>query len=58
MVKNPVCGLMVDSKNPLATRDVGGESYNYCSSGSKEDFDREPALYLPRSNRAQKGTID
>ncbi|GMQ82629.1 MAG: hypothetical protein BMS9Abin05_2084 [Rhodothermia bacterium] len=49
MVKDPVCDMMVNSKNPPATSDFGGETYYFCSSGCKEDFDKDPAMYLPSS---------
>ncbi len=56
MVKDPVCGMMVNSKNPPETSDFSGQTYYFCSSGCKKDFDKDPARYLPGSNSVQNGT--
>lgn len=49
MVKDPVCGMIVNFKIPPETSDFNGQTYYFCSLGCKEDFDRDPAHYLSGS---------
>jgi len=45
MEKDPVCGMMVDSKRAAGSSVFGGKTYVFCSSGCKASFDRNPAKY-------------
>jgi Cu+-exporting ATPase len=46
MVKDPVCGMDVDSKTAAAKSDYQGKTYYFCSQGCKKSFDKEPEKYL------------
>jgi YHS domain-containing protein len=46
MVKDLVCGMMVDPKATAFKSEYKGETYYFCSSGCKKDFDAEPEKYL------------
>ena len=57
MMKDPVCGMMVDDTTANWKSDFAGKSYVFCSPGCKKDFDRQPAKYAtaaqtPRSDFA------
>ena len=45
MLKDPVCGMMVDEKAATWRSDHAGKTYVFCSPGCKKDFDRQPAKY-------------
>jgi len=46
MIKDPVCGMAVDRKNPPARAQHGGKEYLFCSAGCKEAFEKDPGKYL------------
>ena len=52
MVKDPVCGMMVDEKKATATSEYKGKTYYFCAPGCKVAFDKEPEKYL---EGAEKG---
>jgi YHS domain-containing protein len=45
-VKDPVCGMEIDSEAAAATSDHEGTTYHFCAVGCKEEFDAEPAKFL------------
>ncbi len=48
-VKDPVCGMDVDPKDPAVARrkvEYQGKSYYFCSDMCKEDFQKDPAAYV------------
>ena len=45
MVKDPVCGMNVDEKKSAGTSSHAGKSYYFCSSGCKDEFDKNPSNY-------------
>ncbi|MEO8226480.1 MAG: YHS domain-containing protein [Gemmatimonadota bacterium] len=44
-VKDPVCGMMIDDKDAVATSDYEGKPYYFCSKECKVDFDENPEDY-------------
>ncbi len=45
-VKDPVCGMMVDSETTELKSDYQGVTYYFCGPGCKRSFDRDPEQYL------------
>ena len=45
-VKDPVCGMEIDSEAAAATSDHEGTTIYFCAVGCKEKFDAEPAKFL------------
>lgn len=46
MVKDPVCGMMVDPEKAPAKMQYKGETYYFCAPGCKAAFEKEPEKYL------------
>ena len=46
MVKDPVCGMDVDTKSAAGKSDYKGQSFYFCSLGCKKAFDKEPEKYI------------
>lgn len=47
-----VCGMTIERGSAAGTSQYGGESYYFCSSSCKSQFDAEPGRYAhkPASN--------
>jgi YHS domain-containing protein len=45
MVKDPVCGKMIDPTQAAAQSDYDGQTYYFCCTACKERFDRNPQQY-------------
>src|SRR6266852_9381496 len=45
-VKDPVCGMWVDSQNPAGKVQHGGITYYFCSSRCAERFEKEPEKFI------------
>lgn len=45
-LKDPVCGMNVDSQNTAAAAVHGGRTYYFCSAGCREKFEKDPQSYL------------
>jgi Cu+-exporting ATPase len=48
MVKDPVCGMMIDEKTAAATSEHQGTTYYFCAPICKQKFDRNPQQYVNR----------
>src|SRR5260370_13966126 len=46
MVKDPVCGMMVDPQRAAGKAEYAGKSYFFCSPRCKERFEKEPEKFL------------
>jgi len=46
MVKDPVCGMLVDEKKAKFRTSYKGSSYFFCSLSCKSAFDKSPEKYL------------
>ncbi len=51
-VKDPVCGMMVDSGKAAANYRYAGQDYWFCSAHCQQQFAANPAPYLPAAARA------
>ena len=48
MVKDPVCGMMIDEKTAAANSEHQGRIYYFCAQSCKERFDQNPEKFLGR----------
>ncbi len=48
MVKDPVCGMMIDEKKAAATSQFLGKTYYFCSTACKKAFDARPEKYVKK----------
>ena len=55
MVKDPVCGMMVDPKTATAKTEYKGQTYYFCSQGCKADFDKNPEKYAAAQSQQHTG---
>jgi len=46
IVKDPVCGMMVDPQRAAGKAEYAGKSYFFCSPRCKERFEKEPEKFL------------
>ncbi len=53
-VTDPVCGMKVEIKQGVRTREYGGETFHFCSDGCQEKFDADPYFYAS-GNAAKVG---
>jgi Cu+-exporting ATPase len=53
MVKDPVCGMEVDTERAQFTVEHEGQTYYFCSRGCMLDFQDDPARYLDPGYEAQ-----
>jgi Cu+-exporting ATPase len=49
MAIDPVCGMQVDEKSAAATSVYKGHTYYFCAHACKAAFDRNPEMYLGKS---------
>lgn len=52
MVKDPVCGMMVDPETAPAKVEYKGRTYYFCAQGCKAAFERDPEKYLQKTQDA------
>lgn len=52
-VKDPVCGMMIEERDAVATSDYHGQRYYFCSKDCKVEFDENPEEY---AGQASSGT--
>jgi Cu+-exporting ATPase len=45
MVRDPVCGMMVNPEKAAATAEYKGETYYFCAPGCKVAFEKDPEKY-------------
>ena len=45
-VKDPVCGMEIDTKSAAGKSTYKGKTYYFCSVSEKEQFDKEPTKYV------------
>ena len=43
--KDPICGMMVDTKKAAGSSQYKGKTYYFCAVGCKKRFDADPARY-------------
>ncbi len=50
VVKDPVCGMMVETSKAAAKSDYKGVTYYFCSPGCQRAFERNPEKHLGSAN--------
>jgi YHS domain-containing protein len=48
MVKDPVCGMMIDEKTAAGKSEYQGQTYYFCAAVCKTKFDSDPKRYAGR----------
>lgn len=51
-VKDPVCGMTIDTNDAVGKSAYQGSTYYFCSSDCKTEFDESPADYSSQSGSA------
>ncbi|HZP94619.1 MAG TPA: YHS domain-containing protein [Burkholderiales bacterium] len=46
MERDPVCGMLVDTKEAAGSRDYGGKTYYFCSQNCLDRFSKNPKRYV------------
>jgi Cu+-exporting ATPase len=54
VVKDPVCGMDVETASAAGHTEHDGQTYYFCGSNCKEKFDHNPAQYLGKSAAKSK----
>jgi Cu+-exporting ATPase len=54
VVKDPVCGMEIETAAAAGHTEHSGQTYYFCGSKCKEKFDHSPAQYLTKSTAAPK----
>lgn len=54
-VKDPVCGMEIDSEKAAATATHEGKTYYFCSAMCKTKFGMNPAQYTKGDSEAHHG---
>ena len=49
MVKDPICGMMVDEKTAKFKSDYNGKTFYFCAATCKATFEKNPAKYAEAS---------
>ena len=47
-VKDPVCGMTIDSESAKARTERNGQTYYFCSSGCAAEFEADAERYVPQ----------
>jgi len=53
MVKDLVCDMMIDPKKAAGTSVYQGQTYYFCSTGCKTEFDKSPQKFVSKAAPAQ-----
>jgi len=53
MVKDPVCGMMIDPKTAAGKSVYQEQTYYFCSMGCKSEFDQNPQKFIPKVTTTQ-----
>ena len=54
MIKDPVCGMFVDSQTSISSQHMG-ETFYFCSAACKGNFDKEPMKYMRKEDKKISG---
>ena len=49
LIRDPVCGMTMETTATAARSEYQGQTYHFCCSGCKAKFDRAPEQYLSKS---------
>jgi Cu+-exporting ATPase len=50
MVKDPICGMLIDPKTAAGKSEYKGQTYYFCSPGCKKTFDANPEKYAVKAD--------
>ncbi|HAJ35074.1 MAG TPA: YHS domain-containing protein [Chloroflexi bacterium] len=53
-VKDPVCGMVIDSETTKLKSEYMGKTYYFCAPGCKVAFDKAPEKYVPPDQGARQ----
>ena len=53
-VKDPVCGMEIETAAAAGHAEHAGQTYYFCGSECKKNFDHDPAQYMGKSTAAPK----
>jgi YHS domain-containing protein len=48
MVKDPVCGMLINEQTAGARSEYHGKTYYFCSPACKSKFDKDPEQYAAK----------
>jgi Cu+-exporting ATPase len=51
MVKDPVCGMVVDPAKTVTTADYEGKTYYFCTPGCQTAFEESPEKFIEPAGR-------
>jgi len=54
-VQDPVCGMMIDRDNASSQSTFDGETYYFCSTACKAQFDENPEKYVGEAHFVGSG---
>src|SRR6266545_6390749 len=54
MLKDPVCGMEIDSASAVASRDHMGQTYYFCSENCVKQFDQNPHQYAKQDSHQEQ----
>ncbi len=54
IVKDPVCGMDVDTATAAGQSEYQGQTYYFCGTSCKEKFDLDPTQYVGKPGEAPK----
>lgn len=57
LVRDVVCGMDIESSTAAATSEYRGNTYFFCASGCKRDFDQDPEHYLEPYRNTNLGDV-
>ncbi len=55
MARDPVCGMEVDPERAAGKSEYKGQTYYFCASSCKQEFDRDPERYVGTGQSPQQG---
>jgi len=58
IVKDPVCGMDVETGSAAAQSEHAGKTYSFCSSKCKDKFDRDPQQFMGQASGTPKNDHD
>ena len=57
-VKDPVCGMTIDSESAKAVKELEGKTYYLCSAACATEFEAHPERYVPRASEASQAQAE
>ena len=57
-VKDPVCGMTIDSESATAVKQVKGQTYYFCSAACATEFDANPERYARQASDASRAEAE